>query len=278
MYRGFNLKIDEKDFIFEEGISISYYEQIGEKRFDYLHENTEDVLSNYVLNGIIDGTGLSDEWFKRIKSDVFLSHSHKDTKLAYILAGWLEEHFGVKVFMDESIWGSADKLLKTIDNKYCKSDVDERNYDYKKRNLSTSHVHAMLTVAIWEIIDKTEIVIFLNTDNSIPQIANSIEGKDNYTLSPWIYEELMVTKLIEKKDWKEHRLTLLTEYASKQLNVSYKVPLEKLSSINMQQLYCWCQEYEKSKEARKNNHGGLLEKNPDHPLNYLYSTFFGFQE
>ena len=31
-------------------------------------------------------------------------------------------------------------------------------------------------------------------------------------------------------------------------------------------------------KASRNRYGGLLEKNPDHPLNYLYSTKFGFKE
>lgn len=277
MYRGFNLEIGEEDFIFEEEKSLSRYEQTGRKRLHYLHENTEDVLNNYVSEGIIDGTGLSERWFQRIKSDIFLSHSHKDTRLAYILSGWMETNFGVKVFIDETIWGSADRLLKKIDDEYCRINADEGNYEYKKRNLSTSHVHAMLSVAIWEVIDRTEIVIFLNTDNSIPKIKNSIDGNDDCTLSPWLYEELMTAKLVEKKDWKDHRLDLITEYASMQLNVSYKLPLENLTGINMQQLYQWCKEYKKSKDVRNNIYGGLLEKNPDHPLNYLYSMIFGFQ-
>ena len=30
------------------------------------------------------------------------------------------------------IWGSADKLLKAIDDEYCISDINEDTYDYKK--------------------------------------------------------------------------------------------------------------------------------------------------
>lgn len=45
-------------------------------------------------DGSIDGTNLSDEWFQKIQSDIFISHSHNDENLAYALAGWLKDTFG----------------------------------------------------------------------------------------------------------------------------------------------------------------------------------------
>lgn len=277
MYKAFNLNIDEFDLYLIDDNELFEYESAGKERLDYLHNNTIDILKKHVSEGIIDGTHLSETWFKRIKSDVFLSHSHKDAKLALILAGWLEKNMGVKVFLDEVIWGSADKLLKTIDDEYCISETDEYTYDYKKRNLSTSHVHAMLSVSILETIDKTEVVFFINTDNSVPKIADSIKN-ESYTLSPWIYEEIIATKLLREKGWEEHRIIPIIEtYTERQLNVSYKIPIEELTEINMEDLNKWHTGYMNSKASRK-RYGNYLEKNPDHPLNYLYSTVFGFAD
>ena len=45
----------------------------------------------------------------------------------------------------------------------------------------------------------------------------------------------------------------------------------------MEDLEKWNREYIQSKASR-NRYGSLLEQNPDHPLNYLYSTIFGFKE
>ena len=111
---------------------IAEYENRGKKRLEYLHDNVVDILKEHVSEGIIDGTELSKTWFKCIKTDVFLSHSHNDAKLALLLAGRLEKNMGINVFLDEVIWGSADKLLKAIDDEYCISDINEDTYDYKK--------------------------------------------------------------------------------------------------------------------------------------------------
>ena len=277
MYRGFNLMLDKIDFWLMDEKKIAEYENRGKKRLEYLHDNVVDILKEHVSEGIIDGTELSKTWFKCIKTDVFLSHSHNDAKLALLLAGWLEKNMGINVFLDEVIWGSADKLLKAIDDEYCISDINEDTYDYKKRNLSTSHVHAMLSVAMFDAIDKAEVVFFINTENSVPKIEDSINTR-NHTLSPWIYEEIVATKLIRKREWEEHRIvSIMEDYTEKQLKVSYKIPLEDLTEINMEDLDKWNREYIQSKASR-NRYGGLLEKNPDHPLNYLYSTKFGFKE
>ena len=49
--------------------------------FDFLKRKV-DILKEHVSEGIIDGTELSKTWFECIKTDVFLSHSHNDAKLA----------------------------------------------------------------------------------------------------------------------------------------------------------------------------------------------------
>ena len=66
----------------------------------------------------------------------------------------LKDCFGLTAFIDSCIWGHSDKLLKIIDNKYCRNSDD--SYNYTARNFSTSHVHMMLMTALNKMIDKTE--------------------------------------------------------------------------------------------------------------------------
>lgn len=68
--------------------------------------------------------------------------------------------------------GVCRQFIKKIDDKYCVSYINKENYDYKKRNYSTSHVHTMLTVALSKMIDKTECIFFINT----PESLNISEG------------------------------------------------------------------------------------------------------
>ncbi len=119
--------------------------------------------------------------------------------------------------MNEVIWGSADKLLKAIDDEYCISDINEDTYDYKKRNLSTSHVHAMLSVAMFDAIDKADVVFFINTENSVPEIENSI-NIGNHTLSPWIVMRKLLAKY-KSEEWVSFYNSYVKEHLMKKLDI-----------------------------------------------------------
>lgn len=206
MYSRFNLKIQLEDYSLESSAEIEKWKNMGQQSKLEFAESTDSILERYVKGEILYGSALAEEWFEIIKSDIFISHSHNDQELALVLAGGgLKDKFNLKVFLDEVIWGSADELLLSIDNRYCKKTDD--TYDYNKRNLTTSHVHAMLTTAILNSIDKTEVVLFLNTENSVPKIENVISESGNYTLSPWIYEEIVATNILKRHDWREYRIT-----------------------------------------------------------------------
>ena len=276
MYSGFNLKIKVEDFILESSEEIKKWWKMGQEYSSEVKGNAEKILKKYVNGEVIDGSALAGEWFQVLKSDIFISHSHNDQKLALVLAGWLKDKFNLKVFVDEVIWGSADGLLKAIDNQYCRK--KDGTYDYNKRNLTTSHVHAMLTTAILNSMDNAEIVLFLNTDNSVPKIEDLIQENGNYTLSPWIYEEIIATNVLRRRDWRTHRTTPIYEFAEKLPQIAYKLPLENLKEISINELRLWEEKYNKSKIAREGKYGGIFEKNPDHPLNYLYSTVLGFKD
>ena len=122
-----------------------------------------------------------------MEADVFISHSHADEKLAKGLAGWLHSCFGLTCFIDSCVWGYADDLLEMINDEYS----DKKNkpsggciYDHKKCNTASKHVNTMLTIALYKMIDKSEITILLNTNSSIKKYKDIYQQT---TYSPWIY-------------------------------------------------------------------------------------------
>lgn len=202
-------------------------------------------INKYVgENNKIDGTQILNDWFPDLRSDVFISHSHNDLDLAIGLGKWLEDEFGLNVFIDSYVWGSADKLLEKIDKRYCYQD-ETGTYNYHKRNFSTSHVHAMLSTALMNVIDKSECVIFLNTENSIDYSDSII---NNNTNSPWIYTELIISKLIRKKkhsDYRPNGYLQKYENLNESLQILYRVDLEDFIDITQEELLKW--KFESSK-------------------------------
>lgn len=166
----------------------------------------EDFLNE---RGNVIAKDLIELWFPKKKFNVFLSHSHQDENLAIKLSEYLEENFGLTTFIDSQVWSYADDLLKIFDNEFCR-DNSNQNYNYKLRNMTTAHIHNMLSVALTEMMDKTECILFLNTENSVNNSApNLIKGQKisdiniteiGYTYSSWIYLELKNLITLRKKD------------------------------------------------------------------------------
>lgn len=84
----------------------------------------------------------------------------------------------------------------------------------------------MLSVAMFDAIDKAEVVFFINTENSVPKLEDSINIR-NHTLSPWIYEEIVATKLIRKREWEEHRIVNKSNKFSTCFSYSKILPRQK---------------------------------------------------
>lgn len=281
MYRAFELKV--ADEIFDtDWISSAISNGQNNNKSD--KTDIEELLREVIASGTIDGTMLTERYFPALHRDVFLSYSHDDQKFAYAIAGMLDKFFNLSVFIDSLFWGSADKLLREIDNSYCLN-KDGKTYNYDKRNFSTSHVHAMLTSAMMKAMDQSEIIIFLNTPNSAPEIAYAISNKgyDDYTLSPWIYEEVLLTTMLRETDWEDYRMEKMLnesalEHFEGNLRVKYKLPKEKLISLTLEDIYEWHDMYEKRKDREPGHYGSLslepwqLEK---HPLNVLYEMKCG---
>lgn len=93
------------------------------------------------------------------------------------------------------VWGYSKDLLEIIDDEYGLQ--TSGNYSYQRRNYLTSHVYMMLSIALTKMIDKCESIFFVNTPNLIVVSENIKAAK--YTLSPWIYSELEMTRMIRHK-------------------------------------------------------------------------------
>ncbi|SDX73604.1 hypothetical protein SAMN04488081_1246 [Salimicrobium album] len=255
MYLGFNLEADV-DF-------TEWYDK-GRVLYKQNSSEVEKNLRKYLYEGteIYNGSLMANEWFPKIKVDVFLSHSHIDKEKAIGLAGWLEENFNLTVFIDSCIWGHANDLLKMIDDKHCLND-DETMYDYNKRNYSTSHVHMMLSMALTKMMDKAELVIFMNTENSVQPVNDTISQA---TKSPWVYSELVLTNLIRKKNpgrKVQKSMEKHTLEEAKRLDVAYPVDelLNRLIPLKYKNLVVWRNQFSKNSDVDV------------HPLDYLYSQF-----
>lgn len=205
----------------------------GNKIFSAHEKEVQKCLSQYITeDGIINGTDLKEHWFSITKKDIFISHSHCDINKVKAFAGWLHDCFGLEAFIDSCSWGYCDDLLNKIDKKYC-YDSKKKTYDYHLRNYTTSHVHMMLSTALAEMMDNTECIIFFNTPNAInlEDELNKINGKNKeITTSPWIYHELSMTTMLQRKQPK--RSEMIMEYSSRQSSCDLKVKCDVTKALN----------------------------------------------
>lgn len=249
MYRGFNLKINFKN--------NDYYKQ-GLFIFKHMKAKVRTILSDFAFDDrTLNGAKMQKNWFPEVKAKIFISHSHKDKKLAITLAGWLYEEFGIIAFIDSCIWGCSDELLKIIDKKYCRQ-PNSNTYNYQQRNFSTSHIHMMLSTALSMMIDKTECLFFINTPSSI-----STEEVIDNTESPWIYFEISISQIIRQKTPSRLSKESLERNFSRGLEwftIKHEVDLAHLTKLNNASLNLWSNTFTKT-----------LHENPhENPLDTLY--------
>lgn len=224
MFRGFNLSYEKKDYGYMESARKMYSDQ---KKAIYRSLN--DYLER---DGSLDGTKMREDWFPEIECDVFISHSHIDEDKALSFAGKLFEEFDIRSFIDSSLWGFSNDLLKKIDDKYC---LNKRtgHYRYEDRNFSTSHVHLMLASALTIMIDKSECVFFFNSDNSL-----TFENIKTKTYSPWIYHELLTCKYIKK--YEPAREPLQESMIKKSgIRIGHEVDLHEFVELSYNDISSW---------------------------------------
>lgn len=201
----------------------------------------EGYIKRYLFDEeCLDGDTISREWFPEINADIFLSHSHKDKEIALELAGFLYYEFVLSTFIDSYAWGYSNDLLKCIDNKYCLKNNGE--YDYDLRNISTSHVHMMLAVALEKMMDKSECVFFLNTENSTNKKITDTVRFHETTFSPWIYFELSQLGHLRrycKRKGIVHKLMMSYRSDSGGIRISYGIDASNMKSVSGYTLSTW---------------------------------------
>lgn len=231
MYIGFELKkIDESFFD-----DFEYYLNIGNitvRKHEGIIQDTLDKFKND--NGSLDGDKMQSNWFPQISADIFLSHSHADENLVIAFAGWLKEEFGLECFIDSCIWGYSENLQRLLDKKY--SHDEDGKLIYRKVLEVSSHVHMMLNSALLQMIDNCECVIFINTPKSVrpSDVINKI-------VSPWIYSEIGMTKLVKKKTIDEYRVKKLYESRKEfsDFSIEYKLDTNHLTNLTINDLKHW---------------------------------------
>ena len=176
-------------------ISIEIVEKVLENRYLLLEDSSvssEIEVTNMLMklfspvNGIISGDALKKDFFPtetKRKFKVFICHSHRDVDTVKKFANFLKDHFLIDCFVDSMAWKNIDTLQRGLDaelmknGKICYSDVLR----------SSAHVHAMLSLALYEMIDNCECCIFVGSENSLCLNLKQIQTE---TLSPWIYQEI----------------------------------------------------------------------------------------
>lgn len=252
MFSKFNVILD--DYFYNK--EINQHLSLGHNIYSRNQKMIYPALKKYILpGGALDGTKMRQDWFPQQKYDVFLSHSHKDINKVKAFAGWLSDVFGLQCFIDSSVWGYSDDLLKKIDDRYCLN-KSSHTYDYQTRNYSTSHVHMMLSTALEDMMDHCECLMFLNTPSSISVEDNLKHIKSGHktkelTSSPWIYQELSLSRLLRIQipdRIKAGRMTY--EQRSKDLrneciDISYDVSsyLTEMRELDCARLEAWKKAY-----------------------------------
>ena len=172
--------------------------------------------------------------------------------MALGLSGFLHAHFGITSFVDSSIWGYSDELLRLLDDAYCYN-ASTSTYSYRRRNRSTSHVHIMLSIALMKMIDGCECVMFVDTPHSISPKKYINDG--DKTASPWIYSEISMTNLVRRKTLSQHRglqikSARVKDSLAESFQVQYDVDLSHLIPLTATKFAKW-------KECSKKGTGAL---------------------
>lgn len=202
---------------------------------DAIKTHLEKMFKSYEVNEIVDGERICDIFFPtttKQRFNVFISHSGKDKDLIEQFALTLQSK-GIICFVDWMVWGNLEHLQKILDDKYCvlvKGDEEKKiktTYNYDARNYSTAHTHAMLSIALLDMIDQCDICLFVTSTNSTLPGTNF---GDVMTLSPWIYEEIKYMNRISSKVIRE-----FSDDANK-IMISHPLDLSDFKILNSKNL------------------------------------------
>lgn len=249
MFAKFKMKLDKEDLLVD-------YRGCGALDRKTMLETVKSTLDKYILEaGNLDAETIEHDWFPQIDAHVFLSHSYTDEDLVINFAGYLYEHYKIKSFVDSSVWGYADELLKRINKKYCmyRNQQGKLVYDVSKTNRSAAQVYLLLQGALAKMIDQCECLIFVNTPSSLN--ISDVSGNEK-TSSPWIYSELLMANAFPARCLKEYRKDELFHYAIGEA-MEYRVDLSAFKELEVG-------------DFRKAQQISLFKDIPTEILNQLY--------
>ena len=254
MFAGFNLEIN-KHFFESKQKSFQEYQKIGEEHLGAQGEGIENALSEYINNNIVDGSKIQKDWFPEVDADIFLSHSSADKELVNAIAGWLNDNFNLKCFVDSNIWCYAGNISEMLNSNYSNKRSDGNGgylYNHKRCLKVSEHVDTMLNIALQKMIDKCESVFLINTEKSIH--INSDSKSVDITYSPWIYSELVCSEIVRKKPLYFYRYnselyhsineSRRFEDVSNNLTISYNAPTQHLIKINQDVFEKWNRQFD----------------------------------
>lgn len=248
MYRGFNI----------ENVNLEDHDSMSS---DYRKRHIKDdksifttfvkPIESYLTEGMdFDGESIRQGWFpSEMNFDIFISHSGKDKNLAFALADWLEEHFGLSCFVDSLVWSHYESLQEKLDEFYTKKYKSAYNETFRYRIYQS--IDLMLNTSLMEVMNKCECLFFLNTPRSI-----QFNKMHQYlTDSPWLFSEISMFNHIEKSEPLRHK-TKVVGFSRKDESAKILFPadLSNLTTINADDLNDW----------------KLLKKRKQHPLDILY--------
>lgn len=184
MFKTYSLRIDENffdDYVNHGQAIQKNNKSLARYQLEHLLEDDGSVFAEKIMN----------EWFSAIDAQVFISHSHKDRRQAIGLAGLLDKEAGISSFIDSCVWGQSTDLQKELIRKSYGD--NQKGISIEAQSGCGAAVHTMLTSSLLKMIDKCECIFFLNTPNSISSRGyNQNSGTD----SPWIYFEILATRLL----------------------------------------------------------------------------------
>lgn len=232
MYRAFTISLGDINSL----ISSDYRLVQDASIYDNVESTVKkQITENTIINSYRNGSKLQDEWFPKLddkKFHVFISFSGKDIEPVKKFVCWLKQTFNLDCFVDAIYWRYSNDLLKKLDNEWCKTDEGSSGYNYDSRNFTTSNVHCMLSMALMQMIDKCECVLFVDSDNSIKYKKGDSVGQ---TTSPWIYEELSFVQYIQRREPVRSKPI----YESRQffsntenLSLTYDVNMKQLTALS----------------------------------------------
>lgn len=236
MYKAFSLSIDNPTKLFPT------FECSFDGEIKQVVEKLPRALKSLQS---LDASVIQSKWFESVDSDVFISHSSKDSEAAKRFGAYLKKTFGLKVFIDSLFWQHMDDLLRALDNEHCVSEKYDngavKTYSYDRRNITSAHVHMILSHALTQMINHAECFIYLDTKNATSAKTNL----DIKTHSPWLFHELAMVNVIQENRPKRLRLmkegcfSTYAEDSMEDLEISYSAPRSRLVEIRLETIQEW---------------------------------------